>query len=105
MTHARAFTIIAVAFLCIAAASSQPVTVDSPCESHDSHGKGSVVSEENDPSSPPTDTSAIQAVTPSDIFGWPGPDLHLTGESKRTGIEDHWFALTGRVLVRFDSMP
>jgi hypothetical protein len=25
----------------------------------------------------PADASAIQAVTPSDIFSWPGPDVHL----------------------------
>jgi hypothetical protein len=45
------------------------------------------------------DPSAIQAVTPSDIFSWPGPDVRLTGRSGRTGIENNWFALTGRVLA------
>ena len=34
---------------------------------------------ELDPSTPPADASAIQAVTPSDMFSWPGPDVHLTG--------------------------
>jgi hypothetical protein len=53
----------------------------------------------NDPSTPPADASAIQAVTPSDIFSWPGPDVHLTGQSERTGIENKWFALTGRVVA------
>jgi hypothetical protein len=48
--------------------------------------------------SPPPDASAIQAVTPSDIFSWPGPDVHLTGRSGRTGIENKWFAVTGRVV-------
>jgi hypothetical protein len=53
----------------------------------------------NDPSLPPADANAIQAVTPSDIFSWPGPDVHLTGRSGRTGIETKWFALTGRVVA------
>jgi len=53
----------------------------------------------NDPSTPPVDASTIQAVTPSDIFSWPGPNVHLTGQSERTGIENKWFALTGRVVA------
>jgi len=52
---------------------------------------------ELDPSTPPADASAIQAVTPSDMFSWPGPDVHLTGQSGRTRIENNWYALTGRV--------
>ena len=53
----------------------------------------------NDPSTPPTDASAIQSVTPSDMFSWPGPDVHLTQQSERTGIENNWFAVTGRVVA------
>jgi hypothetical protein len=53
----------------------------------------------NDPSLPPADANAIQAVTPSDMFSWPGPDVHLTQRSERTGIENKWFALTGRVVA------
>ena len=65
---------IAVAFLCsTAAATEQEVTCESPCECSSAHGKGRWLVK-NDPSSPPTDASAIQSVTPSDIFGWPGPD-------------------------------
>ena len=45
------------------------------------------------------EANAIQAVKPSDIFSCPGPDVHLTGESGRTGIEDNWFVLTGRVVA------
>jgi len=45
------------------------------------------------------DASAIQAVTPSDVFGWSGPAEHLTQSSERTGIENKWFALTGRVVA------
>jgi hypothetical protein len=53
----------------------------------------------NDPSSPPTDASAIHSVTPSDIFSWPAPDIHLSQHSERTGIENNWFAVTGRVVA------
>jgi hypothetical protein len=53
----------------------------------------------NDPSTPPADASAIQAVTPSEIFGWPGPDAHLAQHSERTGREQNWFSLTGRVVA------
>jgi hypothetical protein len=51
-----------------------------------------------DVSLPPTDASAIQAVTPSEMFSWPGPDAPITIQSERTGIENKWFALTGRVV-------
>jgi len=47
----------------------------------------------------PTDASAIQAVTPSDVYSWAGPDVSLTQSSERTGIENKWFALTGRVVA------
>jgi hypothetical protein len=42
----------------------------------------------NDPSTPP-----------ADVFSWPGPAEHLTQSSERTGIENNWFALTGRVVA------
>jgi hypothetical protein len=48
------------------------------------------------PTTPPTDTSTIQAMTPSDIFSWAGPEIHQ--RSKRTGLEQKWFAVTGRVV-------
>jgi hypothetical protein len=90
---------IAVAFLCsTAAATEQEVTCESPCECSSARGKGRWLVK-NDPSSPPTDASAIQSVTPSDIFSWPGPDIHLTQHSERTGIENNWFAVTGRVVA------
>ena len=94
----RATVTIAVAFLCIAAASSPPVTFESPCSCHDNHGEHRWAVK-NDPSTPPADASAIQAVTPSDVFSWPGPAEHLTQRSERTGIENNWFALTGRVVA------
>jgi hypothetical protein len=96
MTRATTFAIAAIALLCTAA-TQPPVTFDSPCSCHDNHGKARV-SMKNDPSPPPTDASAIQAVTPSDMFSWPGPGLRLTPQSKRTGLEEKWFAVTGRVV-------
>jgi hypothetical protein len=50
-------------------------------------------------STPLDDESEIQSITPSDVFTWPGPDVHLTRQSERTGIENKWFALTGRVVA------
>jgi hypothetical protein len=37
--------------------------------------------------------------SPSDIYSWPGPDVRLTTGSERTGIEQKWYALTGRVIA------
>ena len=47
---------------------------------------------------PPTDASAIQAVTPSDIFNWQGPTEPLKASSERIASEQKWYALTGRVV-------
>src|SRR5436189_1914423 len=97
MTRAIPFVTVPL-FSTAAAAPQPPVTFESPCEYRDNHGKARLAVK-NDPSTPPADVSAIQAVTPSDIFSWPGPDVHLTGQSERTGIENNWFALTGRVVA------
>ena len=98
MTRAT-FTIAAITFLCSAAvAAQQEVTCESPCECSSAHGKGRW-SVKNDPETPPTDTSTILAVTPSDVFSWPRPEVHLTQQSERTGIENNWYALTGLVVA------
>src|SRR6059058_2522513 len=90
---------IAIALVCSSeAATLPPVTFESPYSCHDNHGKARLAVK-NDPSTPPADASAIQAVTPSDMFSWPVPDVHLRGQSARTGIENKWFALTGRVVA------
>jgi hypothetical protein len=96
----RTASTIAVAFLCgaVAAAPQSPVTFESPCECRDNHGEHRW-SVKNDSSLPPTDTSASQSVTPSDVLSWPGPTEHLTQSSPRTGIENNWYALTGRVIA------
>jgi hypothetical protein len=90
---------IAVAFLCSSGAAEQPpVTVLSPCECLDAHGKGRWAVK-TDSSVPPTDASAVQAVLPSGVFGGSGIDVPLTMQLERTGIENKWFALTGRVIA------
>jgi hypothetical protein len=83
MTRAT-FTIAAIAFLSSAAAApSPPVTFESPCSCRDNHGEHRWAVK-NDPSTPPVDTSAIQAVTPSGVFGWPGPAEHLNPPGDET---------------------
>jgi hypothetical protein len=49
------------------------------------------------------DCTAPLALTANDkaaasTFSWPGPVARLTPQSKRTGLEEKWFALTGRVV-------
>jgi hypothetical protein len=89
--------IIAALVCSTAVAATEQVTCDSPCDCHDAHGEGRW-SVKTDASLPPTDVSAIQAVTPSEMFSWPGPDAALTMQSERTGIENKWYALKGRVV-------
>jgi hypothetical protein len=62
------------------------VTFVSPCSCHNVQGKGRW-SVKHDPSTPPTDASTIQAVTPSNMFSWPSLDVPLTMQSERNGIE------------------
>ncbi|SRR6266487_680418 len=99
MTRAATLILAATTLLCSTAATiKSPVTFDSPCSCHDNHGQHRW-SVKIDPTLPPTDANAIQSVTPSDIYSWAGPDVPLTQSSKRTGIENKWFALTGRVVA------
>jgi hypothetical protein len=91
------FTIAAVAFLCSMVVAAPLVTYESPCECRDNHGKHRW-SEKNDPALPPSDASAIQAVTPSDIFNWQGPTEPLKSSSERIAAEQKWYAVTGRVI-------
>jgi len=63
------FSLAAIAVLCTTAAAAPLVMFESPCECKDNHGKQRWA-EKNDAAQPPSDASAIQAVTPSDIFNW-----------------------------------
>jgi hypothetical protein len=88
MMWAVTLTIAAIALFCgTAAATSPPVTFESPCQCRDAHGKARLAVK-NDPSTPPTATGAIQYVKPNDIYSWPGPDAPLTQSSERTEIEN-----------------
>jgi len=33
------------------------------------------------------------------MFSWPGFDAQLTWQSERTGRENNWYSLTGRVVA------
>ena len=95
----RATFTLAVVIVCSTAAAEQPlVTIVSPCECLDAHGKGRWAVK-NDPSTPPTDASVIQSVIPSQMYGWPSMGVHLNWQSERTAIENNWYALTGRVVA------
>jgi hypothetical protein len=92
-------TIAAIALLNGAAVATPSLVVfDSPCSCHGDHGKARLTVK-IDASVPPANADAILPVTPSDVFSWPGPDGRLMRQSQRTGIENRWFALTGRVLA------
>jgi hypothetical protein len=93
------FTISAIAFLCIAAAAPEVIFV-SPCKCQGFHGKNRWVTK-TDLSPVPSDKSAIQSVTPSQIYGWEGrgPNVLLTGTTEeRMPSEQKWYNLTGRVV-------
>jgi len=92
-------TFIIAAIVCSTAVAESPaVTFLSPCECRENHGQHRW-SVKNDPSIPPTDARAIQSVTPSDVYSWPGPDVPLTQQSERTEIENNWYSLTGKVVA------
>ena len=92
---------IVIAFLCSLAAAEQPtVTFVSPCECHGFHGKNRWVTK-TDLSPLPADKSAIQSITPSQIYAWEGLglDVDLTGTTEeRMPSEQKSYALTGRVV-------
>jgi hypothetical protein len=93
-----AVTVAGIVFIFSAAAISQPVTFESPCSCHGNHGEHRW-SVKNDAETPPTDASAIQAVTPSDMASWPGADGQLPWHSERTGRANNWYSVTGRVVA------
>ena len=75
------------------------MTFVSPCECIGFHGKNRWVTK-TDLTPAPSDKSAIQAVTPSQIYAWEGlgPDVELTATTERMPSEQKWYALTGRVV-------
>ena len=69
----------------------------SPCECQGFHGKNQWIPK-TDFSPVPLDKSAIQSVTPSQIYEWQGlaPDVELTRYSEsRMPSEEKWYAFQG----------
>src|SRR6266508_3546655 len=98
MTRAT-FAVIGIVFLCIAATAPEVLFV-SPCECQGFHGKNRWIAK-TDLTPVPSDKSAIQSVTPSQIYAWEGlgPNVELTGTTEeRMPSEQKWYALTGRVV-------
>jgi len=76
------------------------VTFVSPCECIAFHGVNRWVAK-TDLSPVPSDKSAIQAVTPSQIYAWEGlpPDVDMTDYTEaRLPSEQKWYAVTGRIV-------
>jgi hypothetical protein len=76
------------------------VTFVSPCECIAVHGVNRWVAK-TDLSLVPSDKSAIQAITPFQIYAWEGlpPDVDMTDYTEaRLASEQKWYALTGRVV-------
>jgi hypothetical protein len=89
--------VIASAF---AKSTAPEVTFVSPCECIGFQGKNRWVTK-TDLTPVPSDKSAIQSVTPSQIYAWEGlgPDVDLTQYTEaRMPSEQKWYALTGRVV-------
>src|SRR4030095_5135072 len=95
----RAMLTVAVVFLCVAAAAPEVFFV-SPCECIGFHGKNRWIAK-TDLTPVPLDKSAIQAVTPSQIYAWEGigADVDLMRQVEaRMPSEEKWYALTGRIV-------
>jgi len=72
----------------------------SPCECQ-GQKSGSRWTPKTDPSPVPLDKSAIQSVTPSQIYEWKGPEpnVPLTPDTDtRIPAEQKWYNLTGRLV-------
>jgi hypothetical protein len=89
-----------VASICAKSTAAPEVTFVSPCECIGFHGKNRWIAK-TDLSPVPSDKSAIQSVTPSQIYAWEGlgPNVELTRYTEtRMPSEQKWYALTGRIV-------
>jgi hypothetical protein len=93
------FALFALFAVSSASAEAPTVTFNPPCECQGFHGKNRWV-QKTDLSPVPLDKSAIQSVTPSQIYAWDGlgPDVELTATTERMPSEQKWYALTGRIV-------
>jgi hypothetical protein len=72
----------------------------SPCECEGFHGIHRWIAK-TDLTPVPLDKSAIQSVTPSQVYAWEGlaPDVDLASMVEaRMPSEEKWYALTGRIV-------
>jgi hypothetical protein len=78
---------------------NREVSFISPCECIGFQGKNRWIAK-TDLSPVPVDASAIQSVTPSQIYAWDGlaPDVELSSTTERMPSEQKWYALTGRII-------
>jgi hypothetical protein len=99
----RAFFALLAAFVVTSvfarSAAAPEVTFVSPCECQGFHGKNRWIAK-TDLSPVPLDKSAIQSVTPSQIYEWegPGPNVELTRITEARMPSEQWYALIGRVV-------
>ena len=94
------FALLALFVVASPATGAPTVTFVLPCECQGFHGKNRWIAK-TDLSPVPLDKSAIQSVTPSQIYAWEGlgPNVDLTGMTEaRMPSEEKWYALTGRVV-------
>jgi hypothetical protein len=79
---------------------AETVTFVSPCECIAFHGEKRWVTK-TDLTPVPSDKSAIQAITPSQVYAWEGlaADVDMTDYTEaRLPSEQKWYALTGRIV-------
>ena len=95
----RALFALAFFVVVLASAAAPEVTFVSPCECIGFHGKNRWVTK-TDLTPVPQDKSAIQSVTPSQMYAWEGlgPDVELTNTTERLPSEQKWYAVTGRIV-------
>jgi hypothetical protein len=81
-----------------AATAKKTTTFSSPTTCNGAHGVARWAAKV-DKERPPTDKSQIQAITPSQMYAWPGVGTKskLGQSSKRIPTEQKWYVLTGRV--------
>jgi hypothetical protein len=94
------FALVFVVASAFAKSTAPEVSFISPCECIGFHGKIRWVAKTG-LTPAPSDKSAIQSVTPSQIYAWGGlgPDVELMRYTEtRMPSEQKWYALTGRIV-------
>ncbi len=86
------------AFSSASSATKEKTTLSSSTSCGGAHGVARWVAK-IDAERPPVDKSQIAAITPSQMYAWPGVDkkIKLGKNSKRISSEQKWYVLTGLV--------